>query len=183
MTETVLVPLAPGFEEIEAVTIVDVLRRAEVDVTLAGLEPGPVTGSHGLTLQTDCALDDVDAGRVRMMVLPGGIPGTTNLMEDERVLALLRELHGSGRSVAAICAAPIVLAEAGLLEGEPATSAPPFMDRLGGALTSEERVVRGDRVMTSRGAGTAMEFALALVEDLVGPECAAKLQAGMLAQR
>src|SRR5688572_33150358 len=101
----VLVPLAPGFEEIEAVTIIDVLRRAEVEVRVAGLAPGPVRGAHGIEVAVDCALDEVDAAALAMIVLPGGMPGTTNLRADARVLALVRALESSGRTVAAICAA------------------------------------------------------------------------------
>ncbi len=180
MEPTVVVPLAPGFEEIEAVTIVDVLRRAEVPVTVVGLTPGPVTGAHGLKVDTDATIDQVDAADVRAMVLPGGMPGATNLREDERVLALLRTLHGSDRTVAAICAAPMVLGAAGLLEGVEATCYPGFEEHLTGARHSQQRVVRAGRVLTSRGPGTALEFALALVEELGAPERAAELRAGML---
>src|SRR5262245_17725832 len=114
---SVLVPLAEGFEEIEAVVIVDVLRRAGVDVLVAGLSAGSVRGAHGITLATDVALDAVDPARLAMVVLPGGMPGTKNLLRDARVLALVRALESSGRTVAAICAAPTVLAAAGVLEG------------------------------------------------------------------
>lgn len=180
MTETILVPLAPGFEEIEAVTVIDVLRRAELDVFVAGLAPGPVTGSHGITLATDGELGAVDPASLAMMVLPGGLPGATNLMEDERVLALLTELAGSQRSIAAICAAPIVLGRAGLLEGLEATCYPGFEDRLGGASAVQRRVVRSGRVVTSRGPGTALEFALELVAELAGRERAEELERAML---
>lgn len=180
--DTVLVPLAAGFEEIEAVTIVDVLRRADVPVLLAGLEPGPCRGAHGLVLQTDCALAEVAPERLRMIVLPGGMPGTTHLMEDERVLALVRELHASRRPVAAICAAPMVLAAAGVLEGRSATAHPGVRGRLGGArVLAEPRVVEDGSVTTSQGPGTALEFALALVEQLVGAEKARELSAAMVA--
>ena len=181
MQDTILVPLANGFEEIEAVTIVDVLRRAELPVKVAGLEAGPVTGAHGLEIGTDCALSEVDASTLRMIVLPGGIPGATNLMEDERVIGLVRELAGSGRNVAAICAAPIVLAKAGVLDGVAATSYPGFQDQLAGASYVEERVVRAGNVMTSRGPGTALEFALGLVEELAGASKSAELGQAMLA--
>ncbi|MCI0634823.1 MAG: DJ-1/PfpI family protein, partial [Actinobacteria bacterium] len=123
-TGVVLVPLAEGFEEIEAVVIIDVLRRAGVEVCVAGLAPGPVTGAHGITLATDRALSDVDAAALAMIVLPGGMPGTTNLRKDARILDLVRALESSGRRVAAICAAPTVLAAAGVLAGRSATSHP-----------------------------------------------------------
>ncbi|HED65729.1 MAG TPA: DJ-1/PfpI family protein [Planctomycetes bacterium] len=180
MQDKVLVPLAPGFEEIEAVTILDVLRRAEIPVVAAGLTPGPVRGAHDITFEPDASLDDVDAGELAMIVLPGGLPGATNLLEDERIGKIVRELHASGRHVAAICAAPMVLGAAGVLDGVPATCYPGFEDRLGDAIRSEERVVRADRVLTSRGPGTALEFALAIVETLRGSGPASALREGML---
>ncbi len=182
--ETILVPLADGFEEIEAVTIIDVLRRADLPVTVAGLGEGPVTGAHGVILETDVALDRVDTEDLGMIVLPGGMPGTTNLMGDERVLGLIRGLHARGKRVAAICAAPMVLAEAGVLGEGPVTSHPTVRDRLGDArVLHEPRIVRSGRILTSQGPGTALEFALAIVEDLCGPEKAGELAAAMLASR
>jgi len=176
----VLVPLAGGFEEIEAVTVIDVLRRAGLEVLVAGLEPGPVTGSHGITLQPDVALDAVDPARVGALVLPGGQPGTDRLERDERVLALVRSVHAAGRPTAAICAAPLVLATAGVLEGRPATSHPSARHRLGGAeIRPEARVVSAGGVTTSQGVGTALEFALDLVRDLVGAAQAQELAAAL----
>jgi protein deglycase len=177
----VLVPLAEGFEEIEAVTLIDVLRRAGIEVRVAGLAPGPVTGSHGITLHTDGTLDDVDAAGLSMLVLPGGQPGTDNLAGDARVLGLVRELADSGRRVAAICAAPLVLAEAGVLEGRAATSHPSVRGRLRGARVDERtRVVRAGKILTSQGPGTALEFALEIVAELRGPEKARELGEAML---
>lgn len=181
VAERILVPLASGFEEIEAVTVIDVLRRAGLPVILAGLSAGPVTGSHGITVQTDCTLDQVDPASLRMIVLPGGQPGTNHLKKDERVLALVRELERTGRDVAAICAAPMVLAQAGVLEGREATSHPSVRRELGGAKVREDRrVVRAGKVLTSQGPGTALEFALAIVADLVGEARARELGASML---
>jgi 4-methyl-5(b-hydroxyethyl)-thiazole monophosphate biosynthesis len=180
-TDTILVPLAPGFEEIEAVTIIDVLRRADLSVTVAGLTAGPIRGAHDVTLETDCDLDAVDPARVSMIVLPGGIPGTTHLLEDERILTLVRDLHAAGRKTAAICAAPTVLAKAGVLGAGPATSHPSVRDQLGEArVVASPRVVRAGQVMTSQGVGTALEFALAIVADLCGADRARELGAAML---
>ena len=177
----VLVPLAEGFEEIEAVTIIDVLRRAGAEVLVAGLQRGPVTGAHGITLATDRALAEVDGAALAMIVLPGGMPGTTHLRQDPRVLALVRELESSGRTVAAICAAPTVLAAAGVLEGRRATSYPGLRDQLAGAqVVPEERVVRSGPILTSQGVGTALEFALELVSELKGPAKARELRAALL---
>ena len=177
-----LVPLAPGFEEIEAVTIIDVLRRAEIQVRVVGLEPGPVTGSHGITLETDGALSDVKAEDVRVAILPGGLPGAENLKGDSRLLELLAALHSSGRTVAAICAAPMVLGAAGVLTGAEATCYPGFEEHLTGATHTTNRVQRSGNVVTSRGPGTALEFALALVADWKGAAVAEELSRGMLVQ-
>lgn len=182
--ESVLVPLAPGFEEIEAVTIIDVLRRAGIEVCVAGLERGPVRGSHGIELGTDCALDDLvegDVARLAMIVLPGGMPGTTNLRNDARVLALVRRLEAEGRTVAAICAAPTVLSAAGVLTGRSATAHPSVRGQLPGTVVLDQpAVVRSGPVVTSQGVGTALEFALALVEDLRGGARARELRAALL---
>jgi len=168
----VLVPLAEGFEEIEAVTIVDLLRRADIEVRTASLADRAVTGSHGITVLADAGLDEVDAGDYDMIVLPGGMPGTTHLKSDPRVTRLLRQFAESGRYTAAICAAPSVLAHAGLLEGRKATSFPGFLngDSAPGIRLSEAPVVIDGKVATSRGPGTAIPFALALIELLGGPE-------------
>jgi len=179
--QTILVPLAPGFEEIEAVAIVDVLRRAELHVTLAGLQPGAILGAHGLTLETDAHLDEVEPGSIGALVLPGGQPGTDNLMADERILELCRRLAEAEKPVAAICAAPMVLAEAGLLEGRAATSHPSVRNRLAGAeVLDQPRVVRSGPVLTSQGPGTALEFALALVGLLRDEKTAQTLSSAML---
>jgi 4-methyl-5(b-hydroxyethyl)-thiazole monophosphate biosynthesis len=168
----VLVPLAEGFEEIEAVTIVDLLRRADIEVRTASLAEREVTGSHGITVVADARLDEVDAGEYDMIVLPGGMPGTTHLKSDPRIIRLLRQFAESGRYTAAICAAPSVLAHAGLLEGRKATSYPGFLtsDSAPGIRLSEDPVVVDGKVATSRGPGTAVPFGLALIELLEGSQ-------------
>jgi 4-methyl-5(b-hydroxyethyl)-thiazole monophosphate biosynthesis len=179
----VLVPLAEGFEEIEAVAIVDVLRRAEVEVVVAGLSGKRVLGAHGIALEADALLAEVDATTFDMLVLPGGMPGTTNLMADARVLAAVRELHARGRTTAAVCAAPRVLAAAGVLAGREVTSHPSVRGMLAPAeVRSGPRVVRSGTIVTSQGPGTSIEFALELVRELAGPERAQALAAGMLVQ-
>jgi 4-methyl-5(b-hydroxyethyl)-thiazole monophosphate biosynthesis len=167
----VLVPLAEGFEEIEAVTVVDLLRRAGIAVQTASLGGREVTGSHGITVRADLGIDEAAADDYDMIVLPGGMPGTAHLKSDERVAGLLREFAASGRYTAAICAAPSVLAHAGLLEGRRATSYPGFLaaDSAAGIRLSDEPVVIDGKVVTSRGPGTAVPFALALIELLEGP--------------
>jgi 4-methyl-5(b-hydroxyethyl)-thiazole monophosphate biosynthesis len=168
---SVLIPLADGFEEIEAVTVIDLLRRAGIDVVVAGLADGPVRGSHGIAVTPDAGLDEALAADYDMVVLPGGLPGADHLEADERVREILIRLANSGRFTAAICAAPKVLAAAGLLDGRQATSFPGFLDpaRTPGLTVSEAPVVQDGRVITSRGPGTAMDFALALIQNLAGP--------------
>ncbi len=164
----VLVPLAEGFEELEAVTIIDVLRRAGIDVVVASLAGSPVTGSHGIRLAADTPLAALAEQDFDMIALPGGMPGADHLRKDARIAAIVRRLHGAGRPVAAICAAPMVLAAAGVLDGRRATSFPGFLDDAGGTTVTGEAVVVDRGVITSRGPGTALDFALALVEELGG---------------
>ena len=168
----VLIPLAQGCEELEAVTVIDLLRRAGIDVVTAGLEDGPVTCSRGVVLVPDTTLDAVLEDDFDMMVLPGGLPGADHLNNDPRVLRLLRQLAEKGKYTAAICAAPKVLASAGLLQGKRATSYPGVLDALDlpDTIRGDAPVVVDERVITSRGPGTAMDFALELIEKLAGRE-------------
>ena len=177
----VLVPLAEGFEEIEAVTVIDLLRRAGIEVVTAGLRPGLVTGSHGIAVTPDTDLDAALAQSFDMVALPGGMPGAANLAADARLLALLCQMATSGRITAAICAAPGVLAKAGLLAGKRATSYPGFLsaENAPGVILSEDPVVEDGRVITSRGPGTAMDFALALIERLEGAPVRRQIEAGL----
>lgn len=178
VTIRVLVPLAEGFEEIEAVTVIDLLRRAGIEVITAGLAAGPVTGAHAITLQPDTDLDSVLDQAFDMIVLPGGLPGASHLAADPRLMALLRLQADAGRQLAAICAAPSVLAKAGLLAGKRATSFPGFLtaDNAPGTQVLSDAVVRDGNVVTSRGPGTAMDFALALVERLLGTPVKAEIE-------
>lgn len=175
-----LVPLAPGFEEIEAITTIDVLRRAGVDVDVAGTEPGPITGSHGITVTPDRVLAGADAAAYDVVALPGGMPGSVNLRDHPEVQRIVREIAGRGRYTAAICAAPIVLQAAGLTAGRAVTSHPSVAAQLGDGSYREDAVVRDGPVITSRGAGTAMEFALVLVETLVDRDTADRLRRQMV---
>ncbi len=177
----VLVPLAEGFEELEAVALIDVLRRGEIAVIVAGLKPGAVRGSHGITLQPDTTLAEVDPAILDGVVLPGGMPGTLGLMECEPLLAIVRRLHAAGRPTAAICAAPLVLHAAGILTGVPVTAHPSVRQKLPGAkVLDEPRIVKSGTIWTSQGPGTAIEFALAIVAELRGEELARRLGAAML---
>jgi len=169
MGKTVLVLLAEGCEELEAVTVIDLLRRAKIEVTVAGLDDKPVTASRGTRLIPDCSLDTARARTYDMVVLPGGLPGADNLAADARVMALLKKMAQAGAFTCAICAAPVVLAKAGLLAGKRATSYPGCIEALNmpGVKSTGEAVVRDGAIITSRGPGTAMDFALELIEALL----------------
>ena len=166
----VLVPLAQGCEELEAVTVIDLLRRAGINVITAGLDDQPVKASRGTVLVPDTNLDAVMQHEFDMIVLPGGLPGADNLNNDPRIHALLKQMAAANKHTAAICAAPKVLATAGLLNGKRATSYPGSMDGIETQdMTYEQQAVVSDgKVITSRGPGTAMDFALALIEQLAG---------------
>lgn len=165
---TVLVPLAQGCEEIEAVTIINILRRAGITVVSAGLDAQPVRASRGTVLIPDTTLEAALQQPYDMVALPGGQPGTDNLKADARILSLLKHMAQQDKYVAAICAAPSVLASAGLLEGKRATSYPGALDNFPGIQQKSEAVIEDGKVITSRGPGTAMDFALTLVERLAG---------------
>ena len=179
---TVLVPLAQGCEELEAVTIVDVLRRAGITVVTAGLNEQPVRASRGVVLVPDTHLDQVMERAFDMMVLPGGIPGSDHLNEDPRVHQLLKRLSKEGKYTAAICAAPKVLARAGLLEDKSATAYPGVLQplQLSNTHLMDTAVVKDDKVITSRGPGTAMDFALTLVETLMGKKVREDVETGLV---
>lgn len=171
---TVLVPLADGFEEIEAFAPVDLLRRAGVEVTVASLaENRHATGRSGITAHADAALAAVQGRIFDLIFLPGGA-GVKHLRADARVLELVRAQHAAGRWLAAICAAPTVLHDAGLLAGRRYTAHFSVAGELP-AILSQERVVTDGKITTSRGAGTAVEFGLHLVTLLVSPEKAAEV--------
>ena len=176
-----LVPLAPGFEEVEAVTVIDVLRRAEIEVVVAGLEPGLVTGSHGIAVQPDAALGDLELDSFEALVLPGGLPGTDHLEADHRIVKLVQRLAGEGAPTAAICAAPRVLHTAGVVQGLQVTSHPSVRGMLDGSIAVHApAVVKSGAVTTSQGVGTALAFALSLVADFRGFECARQLGEAMV---
>jgi len=167
----VLVPIAPGVEEIEAVTVIDILRRAGVEVTVGGTISGPIEASRGVKLVADRPLDGLRAADFDMIVIPGGGAGTETLKNNPQVIQLLQEAGKMGKFTTAICAGPTVLHQAGLLSGKKATSHPSAWGKLEGAtVLKDKRVVVDGKVITSQGPGTAMEFALQLVETLCGRE-------------
>lgn len=175
----VLVPLAQGCEELEAVTIIDLLRRAGIAVTVAGLEDGPVTASRGVVLLPETTLEAVLGQDFDLVVLPGGLGGMQRLEADQRIAALLRRMTEQGRYVAAICAAPKVLVSAGLVKGREVTAYPGVLDDQSGVRLSSAAVVRDGTFITSRGPGTAMDFALTLIDLLCGRETRDTVEAAL----
>ncbi|WP_428737692.1 DJ-1 family glyoxalase III [Sulfurimonas sp.] len=179
----VLVPLACGFEEIEAVTIIDVLRRAEIEVLIGSITGDPyVEGAHKMFVQTDCIVERVTADMIDMIVLPGGWGGTLALAEDAYVQTLLKDMDAKGKEIGAICAAPFALHKAGVLK-QNYTCYPEIENeiRLDGFVGDRVMVVEDGNVMTSRGPATAMCFALEIVKKLKGAEVYNSVKNGLLA--
>ena len=171
----VLIPLAEGCEEIEAVTLIDLLRRADIEVVTASLGERQVRCSRDTVLVADVTLDEVAGRDFDMVVLPGGLPGADHLNADPRVPDILKRHAAAGRTVGAICAAPKVLAAAGLLEGRRFTAYPGALGDAGDAATGS--MVESDNgVMTSRGPGTAMDFALEIIAHLRGEASRAQIE-------
>ncbi len=170
----VLVPLAEGFEEIEAVTIIDLLRRSGIETVTAALTSNPVKGSHGITVTADEIFDeksDFDA-----IVLPGGMPGSKNLKNDPRIINIIRRINRSGGLTAAICAAPIVLSEAGVLKNRKFTCYPGYEKDIPEGIHIKEHVVIDGSIITGMGAGPAPLFTLKIIEYLKDKETAQRIK-------
>lgn len=178
-----LVFLATGFEEIETVTVIDILRRAGVDVTVAGLTADVTEGKHGMKVIPDTSIDDVTVEEFDAVIAPGGNPGYKNLRKDPRVIAMVKKAFDSNKIVAAICAGPAVLSDAGVLEGKACTIYPGMDDELkaGGGKPNHDIVVVDGNVITSRGPATAIPFALKLAEKLAGKQVAESVSKKALA--
>jgi len=181
----VIVPIAEGFEEIECLSVVDVLRRADIEVCLAAVEGVTVTGRSQVTLQADATLNDVLGQSWDMVVLPGGLPNAFILRDDSRVQALVRKLANAGNEVAAICAAPVALAAYGVIGAKRVTSYPGTDSEMAKyapqMLYCDDAVVEDTHLITSRGPGTAIAFALRLVARLCGESQATAVQKELLA--
>lgn len=178
--KSALILFSEGSEELEAVTVVNILRRAGIAVTLAGLNAGALRGSRGTVLLPDTTLDEALAHSYDMVVLPGGQPGTNHLKADARVLKLAQQMNAQGKYVAAICAAPSVLAAAGLLNGKRATCFPGALNAFPLVQQQPAATVEDGKLITSRGPGTAMDFALLLVERLEGKAKRDEVEAGLV---
>lgn len=172
MAQRVLIPLAEGFEELEAVTLIDLLRRAGLEVTTAALAQRLVTGAHQIPITADQTLDQVYDLDFDLILLPGGGPGSRHLRDDPRVIALLQRQHQQDRWLGAICAAPMALAKAGLLQGRRATSYPGALDptKPEHGQQTGHAIEQDGKLITSRGPGTALDFGLALIELLCGAD-------------
>jgi 4-methyl-5(b-hydroxyethyl)-thiazole monophosphate biosynthesis len=177
----VLVPIADGSEEIEAVCLIDILRRAGAEVTVASVGALQITASRGLRIVADCLIDQCQATAFDLIALPGGMPGAERLRDSPALVRILKGQQARGAPYAAICAAPaVVLAPHGLLAHKRATCHPAFSRDLAGATPVDQRVVVDGNVVTSRGPGTALEFALALVALLFGEDRAAAVAAPLV---
>lgn len=174
--------LATGFEEIEALTVVDILRRAEIEVATISIQTDcMVEGGHGITVKADACFEEVDFDQTDLLILPGGMPGTVHLGKHQGLKELLQEHADKGKWIGAICAAPKILGEMGLLKGQVATCYPGFENCLEGAILSDEKVMVSSRFITGKGPGAAIEFGLKMVDLFKGAEAAKELRKNMIA--
>ncbi|ADO76644.1 DJ-1 family glyoxalase III [Halanaerobium praevalens] len=176
----ILIPLASGFEEIEAITNIDVLRRAGLEVLTAGIGSKEIEGDHGIKVKTDTTIEEVKVEDLKAVVLPGGMPGASNLRDSNQLLNIIKKLSEENKLCAAICAAPIVLEAAGILDGKKATSYPGFDKDMSSCNYQNDRVVIDGNLITGRGPGVAMEFAMTIVECLIDEETKRELQKSMI---
>jgi 4-methyl-5(b-hydroxyethyl)-thiazole monophosphate biosynthesis len=176
----VFVHFANGFEEIEALTVVDVLRRADIDTKMVSVTGDlMVTGAHGITLKADFLYDNADYKNCDMIVLPGGMPGTTSLAEHQGLVKEIKNFDNQKKWIAAICAAPMIFGKLGLLEGKTAVIYPGMEQHLTGAKVGQHNVEIDGNIITSKGPGTAMEFAFTLVELLKDKATVKRLKESM----
>lgn len=177
----VAVFFADGCEEIEGLTVVDMLRRANLEVVGVSVNGSKeIHGSHDIIFQADTVLEETDIDSYDGVVLPGGLKGTENLAAHAGVVSAVQEFAKAGKLVAAICAAPSVLGQAGVLKGKHATCHPGWEEKLTGAVTSQESVVTDGNIITSRGMGTAIDFSLAMIQYLADEETVANVRKGIV---
>ncbi len=181
--KNVAVVFANGLEEIEGITIVDIMRRAGVLCQIVGLNNDTVTGAHGISIKTDAILEDLNGnGHLDAIILPGGMPGSSNLKDNRKLIELLKKVDNAGGIVAAICAAPIALHEAGLLHGKNYTCYPGFEKEIEGGCFTGKRVEIDGNIITGNGPGSAMDFSYSLLDALGFSKQAVELKEGMLAK-
>jgi len=177
--------ISPGFEEIEAITPIDILRRSGLEVITLGIGSKSVKGSHNIVIETDFLIDDyIDVDDLEGIVIPGGMPGATNIVNSTAAIKIVEKTYNKNCLVAAICASPgVVLGPLGLLVNRDFTCYPSFEDRVEGGIFLEQSVVVSDNIITSRGPGTAMEFSLAIVSYLISKEKADIISTALLFPR
>lgn len=175
----IYVLFANGFEEIEGLTPVDILRRAELDVTMVGVGSDYIAGAHGMNILCEAEISQVDFSDAEMLILPGGMPGTLNLEKNLYVKQAIKDILAADKTVGAICAAPSILGHMGLLDGKKAVCYPGFEDQLIGAEYTDEDVVKDGNIITSRGVGTAISFSLELLKVLTSKERAEIMAEGI----
>ena len=180
MAKKVAIILAEGFEEVEAVAPIDVLRRGGVEVVIAGLSKEPVASARNVRIVPDVTVDELNPDELDMVILPGGAGGVERLKQDPRVEKLVKAMEQKGKYISAICSAPTALAKFGILEGKRATVYPTLVEEIKPAIFEDKPVVEDQRVITSQGPGTALEFGLKLLEKLEGKEKAKDVAKRML---
>ena len=179
--KSAVVFLADGFEEIEAITVVDVIRRANISCDMCSLNDNiKVKGAHGIVIEADFTMSQRNLDEYSCLILPGGMPGSENLRNNAKIINLVKNFNEKDKYIAAICAAPIVLNEADVIMDKEVTSYPGVKEELIGCMYKEEAVVQHNNIITSRGPGTALTFALKLVENLCSKEISDKLRESMM---
>lgn len=176
----VYIILGTEFEDMEAVCPCDILRRGGVEVQFAGIGGRLVTGGNGVTVQTDCTVEEIDFEKLEMIVLPGGMGGVHSILASETALNAVKWAYENEKYVAAICAAPTILAKLGVTDGKRATVYPGMEDQMGSAVMQDANAVRDGKVLTGRAPGAAMDFGLLLLQTLKDAETAARVQSGMV---
>lgn len=173
--------LAEGFEEIEAFSVVDLLRRAEIEIQTVTIKPDRmVTGAHKIQVKADLIFEEIQYEDMTGMILPGGMPGTTNLSKCKPLIEWLQKAHADEKLIAAICAAPSILGDLGILEGRKAVCYPGFESKLKGATVTEDAAVRDGHIITSKAAGTAVDFSLKLIKHLKSKEDSINIKRSIL---
>jgi len=181
MTKSILIHLATGFEETEAITIIDVLRRAALDVTIVSVTSAlKVTGAHNITIEADLLYDEADYSHAVMIILPGGMPGTSNLLNHKGLIGQLIKYNNEKKWISAICAAPMILGALGFLQDKKAVCYPGFESKLTGATVLYSPFVVDENIITGRGVGTALDFSLEIVRILKGATLAAELRSALV---
>ncbi len=175
----VYIILGKGFEEIEAIAPCDILRRGDVEVKFAGIDTLEVTGSNGITVKADLPVEEMDLENMEMVILPGGLGGVHSILGSEKAMSAVKYAYESGKFVAAICAAPTILAGLGITDGKKAVVYPGMEDRMGSAIMQNTDAVADGKIITGRAAGGALDFGYLLLETLKGAEVAEQVRTGM----